>query len=150
MKSILLASGLILATSFAGARELDNDSAYTNQQSLKGTVIVRVNTQDNTVAYTQAAQIPGSEKEAIALSANSSYRKVGAANLRSELDQDGGASSWYWYPGYNYNAGYNWGYGYNYQYSNLYWYGSYYRPTYYYSYGSYQYYYYSSYSYRWW
>lgn len=150
MKSLLIAASLILGLSVANAGELDNDSAYTNQQSLQGTVVVRVNTKDNSVAYLKTSKVPGSEKEALDLAANRNYRDLPASKVRSELDQDGGASSWYWYPGYNYGNYYNYQYGYSYQYSNLYWYGNYYRPCYYYTYGNYAYYYYSSYQYRWW
>lgn len=149
MKSILLAASLIMGASFAFAGELDNDSAYTNRQSLQGTVVVRVDTENNSVAYMKTAKVPGSEKEAKAMASNQNFSKLSANNMRSELDQDGGASSWYWYPGYNYGYNYRYSYGY-YNSSNLYWYGNTYRPCYNYTYGGYSYYYYSSYSYRWW
>lgn len=141
MKTILIAASLLMSASFASARELDNDSAYANQQSLKGTVVVRVKQDDKSVAYLKTSKVPGSESEAKVMAQNKNYRALPAQNLRSELDQDGGVSSWYWYPGYNYNY---------YSYSSLYWYGNSYQPCYYYTYGGYSYYYYSSYRYGWW
>ena len=59
-------------------------------------------------------------------------QQPGEPVARVGLDQDGGASSWYFYTGYNY-------------YSYLNWYGCWYAPYYTYNYGYYTYYYYSNY-----
>lgn len=133
MIRVLLASALIFAsTSFAG--ELDNEGSVTNQ-GLQGTVIVRIDNRNQSAAILQTEQVLTSEQAAHALAASSDFKSLPAQNVRGELDRDGGASSWYWYRGYNY---------YNY----LYWYGNYYYPCYNYNYSYYSYYYYSSY-WRW-
>jgi hypothetical protein len=130
MKHLLLAMALMLGTAgFASANELDNEP--TNQAAMNGTVVIRVDnrTQETSILKTSAAMQGASQAQALVQ--NGAFAKVSNENVRSELDHDGGASSWYWYGGANY---------YNY----MYWYGSYYTPCYTYNYNYYSYYYYSN------
>jgi hypothetical protein len=134
MKALLMAIALVagFATqSFAG--ELDNDSAIANQQ-IPGTVVIRVNTRTKEVSALHTNAIMKNEVEAQALTSEK-FEALPADKVRTELDNDGGASSWYYYN----SCGY-YGCGYNYNYVN--WYGSWYQPCYYYNYGYYNYYYY--------
>lgn len=136
MKRFLLAAILTLgAGSFAFAGELDNESSVTNQ-SMNGTVVIRVDTRNNQTSVLTTNKPVANESDAHSLVESGSFQSVPAANVKSELDQDGGASSWYFYNGYN-----------NYYYSYMYWYGSWYTPCHSYNYGYYRYYYYSNY---WW
>lgn len=136
MKS-LLALALVFGVGSAIARELDNDGAVTNQD-LRGTVVIRVDQRNNSVSVLQSQAQPQSAAEAQALAARGSFKSVPSSKVRSELDQESGASSWYWYcPSYNYNYGY------------LYWYGYSYQPAYIYSYGYYHYYYYNRWTWNW-
>lgn len=135
MKTLLVAMTLVagLATqSFAG--ELDNDAAVANQ-NITGTVVIRVNTRTKEVAALKTDALMKNEVQAKALTSEK-FEAVAADKVRSELDNDGGASSWYFYYGYNYNYGYNYGY--------MNWYGNWYQPCYTYNYNYYSYYYYSS------
>lgn len=134
MKGLILAAALVLgASSFAIAGELDNESSVTNQ-SMNGTIVIRVDNRTNKTAVLASEQAVSSNSEAQVLAQKGSFQEVSSAHVRSELDQDGGASSWYFYNGYNY-------YGY------MNWYGNWYTPCYSYSYNYYSYYYYSNY---WW
>jgi hypothetical protein len=131
MKALLIVLSLVagLTTSvFAG--ELDNEGAVVNQ-TLQGTVIVRLDTRTHEVAAVKLSDVMNSEVQA-QNAVNNSFQTLPATQVRSELDQDGGASSWYFYTGYNY-------------YSYLNWYGCWYAPYYTYNYGYYTYYYYSNY-----
>lgn len=134
MKSFILAATLVLAAGSAFAGELDNESSVTNQ-AMNGTVVVRVDTRNNQTAVMTSAAAVRAGQEAQNLVEVSSFKAVGAQHVKSELDQDGGASSWYFYNGYN-----------NY-YGCVNWYGNWYRPYYQYNYSYYRYYYYSNY---WW
>lgn len=142
MKTLLIAVAMVagFATpSFAG--ELDNDAAVANQ-NITGTVVIRVDTRTKAVSALQTDRLMKSEVEAQSLTSEK-FDAVPAAQIRSELDQDGGSSSWYFYYGYNYNYGYNYGY--------MNWYGNWYQPCYTYTYNNYSYYYYSSgWNWRWW
>lgn len=130
MKQLILVAALTLgATSFAFAGELDNESSVTNQ-SMNGTVVIRVDNRNNQTAVLASETAVTSNAQAQTLAQTGSFEQ--AANVRSELDQDGGASSWYFYSGYSY-------------YSYVYWYGNWYTPYYTYNYGYYSYYYYSNY-----
>nr|BFD58283.1 hypothetical protein CKG001_03900 [Bdellovibrio sp. CKG001]BFD61713.1 hypothetical protein BdHM001_03940 [Bdellovibrio sp. HM001]BFD65525.1 hypothetical protein HAGR004_05470 [Bdellovibrio sp. HAGR004] len=130
MKQLILVAALTLgATSFAFAGELDNESSVTNQ-SMNGTVVIRVDNRNNQTAVLATPSPLTSDAQAQTLAQTGAFEQ--AANVRSELDQDGGASSWYFYSGYNY-------------YSYVYWYGNWYTPCYTYNYGYYSYYYYSNY-----
>lgn len=134
MKGLILSAALVMGlagTAFAG--ELDNESSVTNQ-AMNGTVVVRVDNRTNQTAVLASATAVNSDTQAQVLAQTGSFQDVSATNVRNELDQDGGASSWYFYSGYNYH-------------SYMYWYGSWYRPCYTYNYGYYSYYYYSNY---WW
>lgn len=134
MKHLILVAALALgvgSTGFAG--ELDNESSVTNQ-SMNGTVVIRVDTRNNETSVLATDKAVASDAQAQVLAQTGSFQSVPAAHVKNELDQDGGASSWYFYSGYNY-------------YSYMYWYGSWYTPCYSYSYSYYRYYYYSNY---WW
>lgn len=129
MKHLILVAALVLGSGSAFAGELDNESSVTNQ-SMNGTVVIRVDSRNNQTAVLASEQVVTSDAQALALAQSGSFEQT--ANVRNELDQDGGASSWYFYSGYNY-------------YSYVYWYGNWYTPRYTYSYGYYSYYYYSNY-----
>ncbi len=134
MKRLILAA--ILALGFSTtvvANELDNESSVTNKQ-LTGTIVVRVDNRTKKVAALKTSELI-SEKEAQEIALSGDFKDA-SANVKSELDQDGGASSWYFYYGYNSNY-----------YCNMNYYGNWYRPTYYYNYSYYSYYYYGNY---WW
>ncbi|MGZ3775372.1 MAG: hypothetical protein ACXVCY_14520 [Pseudobdellovibrionaceae bacterium] len=136
MKSFILAAVLTLgAGSFSFAGELDNESSITNQ-SMNGTVVIRVDTRNNQASILTSNKPMTNDAEAHAFVEAGSFQNVPAAHLKNELDQDGGASSWYYYHGYN-----------SYYYGSMYWYGSWYTPCHQYYYGYYRYYYYSNY---WW
>jgi hypothetical protein len=136
MKLLLLTAILTLNTgAFAFAGELDNESSITNQ-SMNGTVVIRVDSRSNKTSVLSSQQVVANDSEAKALVQEGSFKEVPAANLKKELDQDGGASSWYFYGGYSPYYSYN-----------MYWYGSWYTPCYSYNYNYYNYYYYSY--YRW-
>jgi|SRR6185312_9221894 len=135
MKAIIAMLILSVAT-VAMAGELDNDNQVANQ-GLQETVVVRVDTRDNSVAVLNAKQVVSSAVEAQALT-QQTFSAVPATKVRSELDNDGGASSWYVY----------W-YSYSYAYYPSYcYYGNYYNPYYSYGWGYYNYYYYGAYR-RW-
>jgi hypothetical protein len=135
-KTLLVATILSIAT-VAMAGELDNDGQVANQ-GLQETVVVRIDTHDNSMAVLNTKQVVHSELQAKALT-QQTFTAVPATQVRSELDRDGGASSWYVY----------W-YGYSYSYVPTYcYYGHYYNPYYQWRWGSYYYYYYGAY-YPWW
>jgi hypothetical protein len=121
------------AYSGAQASELDRDNS--NQQ-IQGTVVFRVDNRDGSVAKLETSEVIASTAEAQELSAGQ-FAPVANEKVRTELDNEAGASSWYFY--YNYY--------YSYAYYNCY--GRSYAPWYNYSYGYYSYYYYNAYS-RWW
>lgn len=136
MRFILAATLTLGLSSFATAGELDNESKVTNKE-LQGTMVLRVDTRTNQAAFVKLDSALASEADAKALAQSAQFSPVPAANVKSELDKDGGASSWYFYIGYP-------GYGYGYGYPGCNWYGNYYNPYYYYGYGNYNYYYYGS------
>ena len=134
----LLMSAVLVGSVSASANELDNEGQVTNQ-ALKGTVVLRIDTRDNSMAMVQTSDVAANPEQAVALVQSASFSPVPQENVRAELDRDGGASSWYWcYNPYQYSYG-NY-YSYNY-------YGNSYTPYYNYNYGNYNYYYYSSYNY---
>lgn len=135
MKAIIAALILTVAT-VAMAGELDNDHQVANQ-NLEETVVVRVDTRDNSVAVLNTKQVVSSAVQAKALT-QKTFTVVPATQVRSELDTDGGASSWYVY-WYQYSYAY---------YPSYCYYGNYYNPYYNYAWGSYRYYYYGAYR-RW-
>ncbi|MGZ3743048.1 MAG: hypothetical protein ACXWRE_00185 [Pseudobdellovibrionaceae bacterium] len=138
MKHLIISAALIFGmSSFATAGELDNESGVTNKE-LQGTIVLRVNTVTNETSFVKTEANMASEADAKAFAEKAEFAKVPAAKMKSELDHDGGASSWYFYSPYN--QYYN---NYYYQpYCN--WYGNYYNPYYQYNYGYYNYYYYGS------
>lgn len=135
LSKIFLIATLILsgAISWAGTDELDQDR---QNQSIQGTVVLRVHQQTGEMAMLQVDETVSTKEGAAAL-ASADFKAIPQENLRSELDREAGASSWYWY----YNPGF---YGFNY-----YYYGNCYSPWYNYSWGSYSYYYYNRFSYYW-
>lgn len=130
MKHLLLL-GALLVSSWSMAGELDQDQT---NQGLNGTVVVRVDSRTQDVSVLKTDAIVQNTQEAVALTTADSFLAAPAQNIKSELDQESGSSSWYWYCGYR-------------QPTYLYWYGYTYYPTYTYSYSYYTYYYYSW--YRW-
>lgn len=136
MKKLILALTLLSST-FAFAGELDDEAQVINK-NLSSTVVVRVDTRDKSVAVLNTQEVVASEAQALALT-QKSFVTLPVEKVRSELDQDGGSSSWYvyWYNySYNYYPTYCWG-------------NNYYYPYYNYRYSYYTYYYYGSYN-RWW
>ena len=127
----ILTAVLALGATSAFAGELDNESGVTNKQ-LSGTLVLRVDTRTQESAFVKLDKGLNSESEAKALAQSAKFSKV---QVRSELDQDGGASSWYFYSPYQYpyytpvcnyyGNSYNPYYSYNYGYYNYYYYGSY-------------------------
>jgi hypothetical protein len=135
MMRFILSAALVLGMgSFAIAGELDNESGVTNKE-LQGTMVLRVNTLTKEASFVKTDATMMSEADAKAFAQATEFAKVPAANLRSELDSDGGASSWYFYNPYQ---------QYNYYQPVCNWYGNYYNPYYQYNYGYYNYYYYGS------
>jgi hypothetical protein len=132
MKSLILAAALVFVAGGAFAGELDNESSVTNQ-AMNGTVVVRVDTRTNKTSVMTSETAVSKGQEAQNLVATGSFQAVDSKHVKSELDQDGGASSWYFYNGYNNNYG------------CMNWYGNWYRPYYTYAYSYYYYYYYSNY-----
>lgn len=139
LKKLLVSTLLSVAcvSAFAGTDELDQDKA---NQAIQGTVVLRVDTRTGEMAMTRVDEVVSTEAAAQEL-VNENFEAVPQDKVRSELDREAGASSWYWYyPGYAY--GYGYGYGY-------YSYGACYNPWYSYGYGYYNYYYYNRYSWWW-
>jgi hypothetical protein len=139
IKNLFLVALLSISSlsAFAGTDELDQDNA---NQALQGTVVLRVDQRTGEMSMIQTDQVVENAAEAQKLS-EGEFTTVPAEKIKSELDREAGASSWYWY-----NPGYSYGYGYNYGYYS---YGNCYNPWYSYSYGYYSYYYYNRYSYYW-
>ncbi|WP_413289047.1 hypothetical protein [Bdellovibrio sp. HCB337] len=134
MRFILSAALVFGMSSFAVAGELDNESGVTNKE-LQGTMVLRVDTRTGEATYIQTEAAMGSEADAKAFAQKAEFSPVPVSNMKSELDADGGASSWYFYNPYP-------RYGYYNPYCN--WYGNYYNPYYQYNNGYYNYYYYGS------
>lgn len=144
MMRFILTAVLALGATSAFAGELDNESGVTNSKQLTGTLVLRVDTRTKESAIVKMDKALGSEAEAKALAKTGNFAKVPANKVRSELDQDGGASSWYFYC--NYNNGYGGSpYGYPYYTPVCNYYGNSYNPYYSYNNGNYNYYYYGSY-----
>jgi hypothetical protein len=119
----------------AQAGELDKD---VSNQGLTGTMVIRIDQRNKSVSYMKTEQTVSSKDEALGL-LKGDFKAAPANNVKKELDQEGGASSWYYYYA-----------PYNYSYNNcLNWYGYNYYPYYSYNYSYYSYYYYGYYS-RWW
>lgn len=133
MKHLILVAALAMGST-AFASELDNESSVTNQ-AMNGTVVIRVDTRNNQTAVVASDKVMASKAQAQELARGGQFKALSSEKVRTELDQDGGASSWYFYRGYNY------------AYSSVYWYGNWYNPYYTYNYNYYTYYYYSNY---WW
>ncbi len=128
---------MLLALSFAQADsgELDQDRA---NQSIQGTVILRQDQRTGETVMAEVSNVLMTADEAKAL-INTNFKAIPEGKIKTELDREAGASSWYWY--YPYPS-----YGYSYS-SYYYYYGHCYSPWYSYSYGYYNYYYYNRYSY---
>jgi hypothetical protein len=150
MKSLLtFACATILAVS-AQAGELDNPN-QNNVSSVESTIVIRVNNQTGAVEKLELSDaLKQHQAEELAQDAAAPFEKIDASKVKGELDQEAGASSWYWYcptyystPSYGYGNYYNTGfYNYGYWYSNYYSYNygnysyNYYQPYYGYSYGN--------------
>jgi hypothetical protein len=136
MMRLILSAALVLSMgSFAGAGELDNEAGVTNKE-LQGTMVLRVNTLTKETSFVKTDAAMVSEADAKTFAQAAEFSKVPTGKMKSELDKDGGASSWYFYYPYS-------------QYNNYYqpycnYYGNYYNPYYQYNYGYYNYYYYGS------
>lgn len=133
--AVLMMTGAYAGTAMAS--ELDRERSVVNaDRELEGTTVLRVNRKTGEVAYLKTSKVADDKAEAKALT-RKSFKKVPASRNVSELDADGGASSWYfcYQPSYNY---------YNYSYNSYYYYGRYYSPYYTYKYKDYDYYYYGS------
>ncbi len=138
---VLFTLALTINSNLAISGELDNDSQISNQgQSLNGTVIVRIDHETNSTAITHTDSAFKSNDDAQSFVNSTDFQAIPQNHIKkSELDNDGGASSWYYYSPYSYYP-----YG-SYYYGNyFYYYGNYYSPCYNYSYGRYSYYYYSN------
>lgn len=136
MKALLIA---VLALGFANASfagELDNETSVTNSQ-MQGTLVIRVDQRNQQAAALKTDAVVTNANQAQALATNGQFKTLPADKVRTELDHDGGASSWYYFPSYGYGGGYYYNYAY--------WYGSWYQPCYTYNYNYYSYYYYNSY-----
>jgi hypothetical protein len=143
MMRFILAAGLALGMGVAAhAGELDNEAGVTNKQ-LTGTLVLRVDSRTHQSSFVKSANGLRSESEAKALAHSAKFTAVPAGKIKSELDQEGGASSWYFYSPYQYPY-----YTPTYQ-PACNWYGNSYNPYYSYNYGNYNYYYYG-YSWSYW
>lgn len=135
----IIAALSLVASMNAYASELDQDEVITNQGP-QGTVIIRVDQRDGAVSMVKTDDVLSNAKQAHSLAEMAEFNTISAANLRNELDETAGSSSWYYvytpYANYPYYNCLNW-YGYNYY------------PYYNYSYGYYNYYYYGWHN-RWW
>ncbi|HEY8269241.1 MAG TPA: hypothetical protein VIG33_00010 [Pseudobdellovibrionaceae bacterium] len=137
MMRLIISAALIFGMgSLATAGELDNESGVTNKE-LQGTIVLRVNTVTNETSFVKTEAAMSSEADAKAFAQAAEFAKVPEAKMKSELDHDGGASSWYFYSPYSQ-------YNYNYYQPSCNWYGNSYNPYYQYNYGYYNYYYYGS------
>lgn len=137
---VLVAATMLAAT--AHGNELDNPT-QPNPLQADSTIVVRVNTQTGAVEKLEMNQaLDAQQAEVLAQDSSVQFEQIAANNIKSELDQEAGASSWFWYcptyytaPAYNYNY-YNTGYN-----NNGYWYSGYYN----YNYNNWNYYYYQPY-----
>src|SRR5690606_19252914 len=123
----------------ASASELDNEAAVTNQ-GIQGTLVIRVDQRDNSVSYLQVEEGLSSEQQALSVAHDGQFQTLPENQVKNELDNAAGASSWYYYYVNPYNHYYN---------NCVNWYGYNYRPYYSYNHGYYNYYYYGWYN-RWW
>lgn len=149
MKALIFGALIIGAVVVANASELDNEKSVTNvAPSFAGTVVLRVSHEDKSTAILRSENITRTEKEAhsVAKAEASNFEMLPAEKVLSELDRDGGRSSWYFYwpalsfgfsysyPRYTYTPGYATPYGYTYYY-NPYGYSAAYAYNYAYTYG---------------
>lgn len=116
----------------ATARELD----HVGSKALKGAVVLRVDTRDQSVSMVSTQKKIQSKKDAQEFAKKARFTPVSKDRVRrSELDRESGSSSWYWYCGNSYNY--------------LNWYGLQYPAAYTYNYGWYNYYYYTGWNWNW-
>ena len=136
MKTFLYAlMTCVCLSNLAFAGELDNEQGTINQEQrnlsadLPSSVVVRVDSRDNSLAVLQSKDFISQDKAANVTSAD--FQAVKSTD-RGELDQNSSTSGWYFYFNNHWNCpSYYYG-GYNY----------YYQPYYAYTYGYYSYYYY--------
>jgi hypothetical protein len=113
LKSILVALTLVLSTAaFAG--ELDGDKGVANGQNLNGTVVFRVDVKTGEVAVASTSTAMKSKEQAEQFALAAEFKTISKQNVRGELDNAAGSSSWYYYNPYTYGYGYGYGYGYAY------------------------------------
>lgn len=111
LKLILLSIALVVSSlsGWAGTDELDQDRT---NQSLQGTVVLRVDQRNGQVAMVKVEEFVDSKQEAQSL-ADTEFSPVPNEKVHTELDREAGAASWYWfYPGYRqgqygFQGGYN-------------------------------------------
>lgn len=128
MNKFIVAAVVAITGSFAMAK--------TVAPEFKGALVLRVDKRDNSVSMASTEGKLATKDDAKAFAKNTKFAALPKDKVqRSELDQETGSSSWYWYYG-----------GYNYNYLN--WYGQYYQPFYTYNYSYYNYYYYTGWNYN--
>ena len=150
--ALLLVVSLFTVSTFAQEQGLDSEKGVVNAKRgtpIQGTVILRIDTRDNSLSKLDLDQKLKSETDAQKTEAQKlvaqnegQFQVLGADHVKSELDRDAGTSSFYFhYRGYGYGYRYG-GYGYpgSYYYPTYYGYGYAYAPYYYYNYGYYNYY----------
>ena len=123
----LFAVFLFVASATSQANELDLDLTNVIHEDKQGTVVLRVNNETNEVSVFETRDtllVSGELNETLS---QATYEGVENSKLKSELDEESGVSSWYFY----------WGF---YTTPSYYYYGYYYRPYYTYRYGYYSYY----------
>lgn len=112
MKIILILAfvltGISAGTGVAG--ELDDESSVTNRQ-IKGTIILRVDKRNRKADYVKTDTVMSSKEKAKTFVKTAKFQRVPASKIKSELDQSGGSSSWYFYDRGGFNRGYDPGYG---------------------------------------
>ncbi len=137
MKSLLTLAVLALAVG-AQAGELDRDQP--NVGASDSTIVVRVDTQTGAVEKLELNQgLEIDQAKALAENSSAQFEKVAPSKIKSELDQEAGASSWFWFCPTYYSAP---SYGYDYYNTGFYNYGNWYTNYYSYRYDRYNYYYY--------
>ncbi len=144
MKSLLTFALLAVAVSASGG-ELDRDQP--NVGSSESTIIVRVNTQTGAVEKLEISEgLAIAQAEELAKDVSAPFEMVQKSQIKTELDQEAGSSSWFWFcPTYNSYPSYGYGYGANYGNTGFNSYGNWYSNYYSYNTGNYNYYYYQPY-----
>ncbi|MES2963300.1 MAG: hypothetical protein V4760_05375 [Bdellovibrionota bacterium] len=124
MRLLSTLTAVVLAVGFnvAQAQELDNESQVTNAQieasrELPATLVIRSNDANNQVEVLHAHERLATDSVTIQSLNEKDFVKTDlATTMKSELDQNSSASSWYfwWNGAYSYPTYYYSGYSYNY------------------------------------